>query len=129
MTRIYVVTQINWQYNDEWNFIEEGGEVGTPSKAFHSKEKAEAFVKEKNIERLRDLGSDLFDYTDDIRNQVNSGFNLDLVIKEIGGKVNEDAEWQSERYAFPAKMTDEKYEKLYEALSLRWWNLLPMETE
>lgn len=129
MAKVFVVTRVHWEYNDEWNYVGEGGEDGTPAKAFRDEAKARDFVKQKNIESLEDLGQDLFTYVESFRDYVNRGVNFADVIKEIGGKVNEDADWDGDRYTLPSKMTDEKWGKIYDALSMRWWNVIPMETE
>ena len=63
MTKVYIVTRVGWEYNDE-NYLraETGGTDLTDMKAFRSYHNAKDFCDAKNLEAFKKFASDIGSY-------------------------------------------------------------------
>lgn len=83
MTKIYIVSELHFEYNDEYYYFEGGY---TPLIAFRDNESAQKMVNELSIKRMRNL-SDISSYEDLTRRMFKLKESLQL---ELFGKVMEN---------------------------------------
>ena len=119
----FVVTETSFEYNDEvYHTGEHRTGVGMPVKVFKSKTKAEAYVKEQSLARIKGLNgwNCLGGYGYGFQEVTNSPDEFVDFWKELTGRdAEDDCELQ-----VPDNITDEQAERLYELLSVKFFNLV-----
>ena len=65
MTKVYIVTRVGWEYNDENYFrADAGGTDLTDFRAYRSYDKAKKFCDDKNLEAFKEFADDIGNYKD-----------------------------------------------------------------
>lgn len=125
----YVVMERGFEYNDEINSESEGG---TPKKIIFNKDDANKEVKRLNIEKLK--STSITDYTYDIEDVLSVDVEefeklLESINESHGGKEKPKYQWQDDTYSIHPKATDEELEKVYKAISLRFYECVEVEVD
>lgn len=115
--KVYVIQRIGFQYNDEVHMGLGGN--GHPIAAWRSKRMAEMECLRRNLEDLRELGLFQFCYGLDELNKN----GLEEAYREAG--IDPD-NWQDGELT---KVTDEQLNKIYEATSHRFYEVVSLEVE
>lgn len=122
----YLVLEVVYKYNDEYYHTGDYGVTyEAPENIYLSKEKAEAVLKQKTFEKLRE--EDLGRY---------GGYGLESICKKdkIGQferVMMEEFEINTDDYdlEIPNTATDEQLEKVLEYLDLEFFKLVEVEVE
>ena len=120
MSTMYVLVRNGFEYNDEIMYRPEVG-GGDPVKVFHDKELAELYCKRKNIESMRKERIGEYCYGFDEINSRNNGPSLQDVLTNCG--IDPDNSWDADF----SKVTDEQWEQIYDATSLRFFEVVAVD--
>lgn len=128
MSKVYIVSRIAFEYNDEVYHAPYNGESVIPQIAFDTKEEATAECLKLNTESYRGLTPGYYCYSiDDI-------INCDLA--EIDGKVAKILNIEPEKvdftsgwsqFEFPKDITDEQTQKLMKIFDLQFYTVNEVE--
>lgn len=119
----YIVQEISWEYNDEFNYKPEG-DAACPLKIFLSKEKAEAMALDKNVAAFR--GTDIANYSGDgIYGVVEDDNDIAKIVEILGiERTPDDCELE-----VPEKATREQVLKVMKLVSIRFYEVVKVPLE
>lgn len=122
----YIILEVGYEYNDEYYHTGSYGETyEAPNKVFLSKEKAEAELRIKTLEKLR--GEDLGRYNGDGIDGISKKGMQDELAEILKKEFNIDAE--EYEMEIPSDATDEQLDKVLECLDLNFFELIEIEVE
>jgi len=118
--KYFVVTEIEFQYNDETYYTTEN-EAGEPVKVFTDKAKAEAYVEEHSIDELRRVCSSRYDSLGNYGWGV-SEISNDPEAFEVWWRKNVNNEDPNENclLSLPEDLSDDKLRELASLLSFEF---------
>lgn len=78
MTKVYIITRVGWEYNDESYFrADAGGTDITGFRAYRSYDNAKKFCDDKNLEAFKEFAGDIGNY-EDYHDTLDEMINPDL---------------------------------------------------
>jgi hypothetical protein len=112
---LFIVVADNYDYNDEYFYLEGGSEVAASNSYFTDRAEAEEAARKLNIEHLQEYADRLYDWCYD--GDLSSISSLES--EELAAKLQEifpNEEIDVDELVLPSDMTDEQAERALVAL-------------
>lgn len=125
----FTVMQAASDYNDEVNFLSEGG---SPVRVYRNKEKAEQEARESNKAKfIGGVGN--YGYNYDVKDWANKCFESGIKVlidgKEVTTSFDDDDKSYPDSFAVHKDVTDKQIEEVIEITGLRFYSVEEVELE
>ena len=129
MSKVYVISELGWEYDDN-NYYRSDSGGGSPIVAYRSWEKAEQACKQKNINFFKDYLSsgeikDYYCYREDLISDEGEKIQQ-IFAKFFGCSVTN---WYENDVELAIKPTPKEWEELYDCFSVEWFQVTEINVE
>ena len=126
MSRIYVVCQVGYEYNDEGYDREEGD--GTPVRGFTDRASAEAYLAKQTLVRAKEWGEG-FDIVSLCDLSPNGDYYYPAELSEVFPNVPIEPMNEAGEYPSLKELTDEEWDRLLKHLGIEFYVVREIEFE
>lgn len=128
MSKVYVVIESGWEYNDEYyhRACDGASNVGKPTRVFTERPKAAARARELNIKEIK--GTELRSYAGNgIEDLILDDKDKELSTLLFGKPDHDWGDWDP--VSVPANITDEKAAEILDCLNISWFDIVEVELD
>lgn len=128
MSKVYVVIEGAWEYNDEYYMrsCDRASNVGRPKQVFTERNKATARARELDIQEIK--GCNLSDYASDgMLVMIQEGKEEELS-QLIFGRPDHDWD-RCDRCAVSSNISDEVADKILDCLTIGWYDVVEVDLD
>jgi hypothetical protein len=129
MPKLYVISEIGWEYDDNRYFTGEFG-GGHPKKAFKSRAKALEYCQQQNILKFKGSFEEIRDFGWN-RQSILSNENPTKVEKTFLRLFNTTSEewYEDTSVDFAIRPTEEDWDKLYRCFNIAFYDIAELEID
>lgn len=128
MSKVYVVIEGAWEYNDEYYYRSCHGasNIGRPERVFTERNKATARARELDIREIR--GCNLNDYSSNGMLEIIQEGKEEKLSQLIFGHPNHNWDEWSE-CKVPSSVSDEMADKILDCLNIGWYDVVEVNLD
>lgn len=117
MSKVYIIQKVDWMYNDEYHYPNDGG---TPVQAYKKKSKATQECQRLNLKKARDIGLGSY-FCEDVGNMFEE-INDDL-LERMGLLRTHDDPGYLYDYDVPDSVSDKSLSKFLDKMGMNFFTI------